>query len=108
MIKIAISSIAALVFLVAFILLAVIIVRPIAVFDTFWHLQMGRDLVEMACHPGWITIAFAYLGMDIYPVPVMFQVLLYKFVSFFGERTGFLLYKTVLYNIDDVSLVALF
>ncbi len=78
-----------LVFLVAYILLAVIVARPIAVFDAFWHLQMGRDLVDNGLSPWVDHYSVRYLGMDIYPVPVMFQVLLYKFVSFFGEQEGF-------------------
>ena len=78
-----------LVFLVVYILLAFMVARPIAVFDAFWHLQMGKDLVEQGLSP-WIDhYSVRYLGMDIYPVPVMFQVLLYKFVSFFGEQHGF-------------------
>lgn len=78
-----------LVFLVAYSLLAVMVARPIAVFDAFWHLQMGRDLVENGMSPWVDHYSVRYLGMDIYPVPVMFQVLLYKFVSFFGEQEGF-------------------
>lgn len=78
-----------LIFLVAYILLAIIVVRPIAVFDAFWHLQMGRDLIEHGLSP-WIDhYSVRYLGEEIYPVPVMFQTLLYQFVSSFGEQEGF-------------------
>ena len=78
-----------LIFLALYIILIVIIVRPITVYDTFWHLQMGKDLVENGLSP-WIDhYSVSYLGEDIYPVPVMFQVLLYRFVSFFGESQGF-------------------
>ena len=78
-----------LVFLIVYIILAVIIMRPIAAYDTFWHLQMGKDLLEQGLSP-WIDhYSVRHLGKDIYPVPVMFQTLLYQFVSFLGERAGF-------------------
>ncbi len=89
-----------LIFLVSYVLLSIMIVRPIAVFDAFWHLQMGKDLVENGLSPWLDHYSVRYLGEDIYPVPVMFQVLLYKFVSFFGEQDGFyyirLLYVTLM------------
>ena len=88
------------VFLFAYIILAVIVSSPIVAFDTFWHLQMGKDLVENDLSP-WIDhYSVRYQGQEIYPVPVMFQVLLYKFVSTFGEQEGFyyirLLYITLM------------
>ncbi|GMR15776.1 MAG: hypothetical protein BMS9Abin31_0066 [Gammaproteobacteria bacterium] len=79
----------ALVFLFAYIILAVIIMRPVAAYDAFWHLQMGKDLMEQGLSPWVDHYSVRYLGKDIYPVPVMFQVLLYQFVSFFGEQEGF-------------------
>ena len=78
-----------LIFLALYIALVVIIVRPVSVFDTFWHLQMGKDLVENGLSPWVDHYSVSYLGKEIYPVPVMFQVLLYRFVSFFGEDQGF-------------------
>ena len=78
-----------LVFLIAYIILAVIIMRPVAAYDTFWHLQMGKDLLEQGLSPWVDHYSVRYLGKDIYPVPVMFQTLLYKFVSFFGEQECF-------------------
>ena len=78
-----------LIFLVAYIILAVIISRPVSAYDTFWHLKMGQDLIEQGLSP-WIDhYSVRYLGEEIYPVPVMFQVLLYQFVNFFGEQQGF-------------------
>ncbi len=78
-----------LVFLSAYSLLAIIIMRPIQAYDTFWHLQMGKDLLEHGLSPWVDHYSVSYLGKAIYPVPVMFQTLLYKFVSFFGEQAGF-------------------
>ena len=78
-----------LVFLSCYILLAIIAMRPILLFDSFWHLQMGKDLLEGGLSP-WIDhYSVSYLGKEIDPVPVMFQTLLYQFVSFFGEESGF-------------------
>ena len=78
-----------LVFLIAYIILAIMIMRPVAVYDVFWHLQMGKDLVEQGFSPWVDHYSVRYLGEEIYPVPVMFQTLLYRFVSFFGEQQGF-------------------
>lgn len=78
-----------LVFLIAYIMLVIIIMRPVAAYDTFWHLQMGKDLLEQGLSPWVDHYSVSYLGKDIYPVPVMFQTLLYQFVSFFGEQAGF-------------------
>ena len=78
-----------LVFLIAYIMLTVIIMRPVAAYDTFWHLQMGKDLLGQGLSPWFDHYSVSYLGKEIYPVPVMFQTLLYKFVSFFGEQQGF-------------------
>ncbi|MDT8282822.1 MAG: hypothetical protein RQ982_08430 [Gammaproteobacteria bacterium] len=78
-----------LIFLIAYIILAVFIMRPVVAYDTFWHLQMGKDLVEQGLSPWVDHYSVRYLGKEIYPVPVMFQTLLYQFVSFFGEQQGF-------------------
>ena len=92
-----------LVFLIAYIILAIIIMRPVAAYDTFWHLQMGKDLLEQGLSP-WIDhYSVTYLGKDIYPVPVMFQALLHQFVSFFGEEDGF--YYIRLFYITLMMLV---
>lgn len=82
-----------LVFLIAYIILAVFIMRPVVAFDTFWHLQTGKDLIEQGLSPWVDHYSVRYLGKDIYPVPVMFQTLLYQFVSFFGEQDGFYFIK---------------
>lgn len=78
-----------LVFLVVYIILSVIVTRPVSAFDTFWHLKMGQDLIEQGFSPWVDHYSVRYLGEEIYPVPVMFQVLLYQFVNFFGEQQGF-------------------
>ncbi len=78
-----------LVFLIAYIILSIIIMRPIAAYDTFWHLQMGKDLLEQGLSPWVDHYSVSYLGQEIDSVPVMFQTLLYRFVAFFGEQAGF-------------------
>lgn len=91
-----------LVFLITYIVLAVIIMRPVASYDTFWHLQMGKDLLEQDLLPWLDHHSVRYLGKEIYPVPVMFQTLLYQFVAFFGEQDGF--YYIKLFYITLVML----
>lgn len=78
-----------LVFLIAYIILAVIIMHPVVAYDTFWHLQMGKDLLEQGWSPWVDHYSVSYLGKEISSVPVIFQTLLYQFVSFFGEQAGF-------------------
>jgi len=77
------------VFLIAYIILAIIIMRPVMAYDTFWHLQMGKDLLEQGLSPWVDHYSVSYLGKEISSVPVIFQTLLYQFVSFFGEQQGF-------------------
>ena len=82
-----------LIFIICYILLAVIAMRPMIAFDTFWHLQMGKDFVEGGLSPWVDHYSFSYPGGDITSIPLMFQMLVYQFVSFFGEETGFYLIK---------------
>lgn len=77
------------VFFICYVLLAVIALHPVYAYDTFWHLQMGKDLVEHGLSPWVDHYSFSYLGSTITSVPVIFQVVLYKFVALFGEQQGF-------------------
>ena len=77
--------------------------RPMLAFDIFWHLQMGKDFLEGGLSPWVDHYSFSYPGGDISSIPLMFQVLVYKFVSLFGEETGFYLVK--LFYITSLLLV---
>lgn len=92
-----------LIFLIIYILLAVIALRPVYVFDTFWHLQMGKDLLENGLSPWVDHYSFSYPNQEISSIPVFFQVLLSQLESFFGESKGFyftkLLYVTLLMSV---------
>lgn len=92
-----------LVFIICYILLAVIAMRPMIAFDTFWHLQMGKDFLEGGLSPWVDHYSFSYPGGDISTIPLMFQMLVYQFVSLFGEETGFYLIK--LFYITSLLLV---
>lgn len=81
------------VFLGCYILLAIIAIRPVFSYDAYWHLQMGKDLLENGLSP-WIDhYSFSYPGKEVSSVPVFFQLLLYRFVSLFGEEQGFYFIK---------------
>ncbi len=82
-----------LIFLICYILLALIAMRPIIAFDTFWHLQMGKDLMEGGLSPWVDHYSFSYPGKEISAIPVFFQILVYQFVSIFGEDEGFYFIK---------------
>lgn len=78
-----------LIFVICYLILLVIAIRPISTFDGFWHLQMGEDFVENGMSP-WIDhYSFSFYGKEISTIPVLFQVLLFKFISAFGESEGF-------------------
>ena len=88
--------ISGIIFLLIYIILLVTIMRPVVAYDTYWYLQMGKDLLEQGLSPWVDHYSISYLGKDIYPVPVMFQTMLYRFVAAFGEEQGFY-YIRVLY-----------
>ena len=89
-----------LIFLICYIFLAVIALRPVFTFDSYWHLQMGKDLIENGLSPWVDHYSFSYPGNEIATIPVMFQVVLSQLASLFGESKGFyvikLLYVTLL------------
>lgn len=75
--------------LITFSALIVTSLRSPVAFDSFWHLQMGRDWLENGLSP-WIDhYSFTYNGHNIRNPPVVFQGLLHLAVSQFGLRTGF-------------------
>jgi hypothetical protein len=66
--------------------------NPVA-YDSFWHLQMGKDWIVNGLSP-WIDhYSYTFGGEAISNPPVMFQALLHFSVSQFGVETGFLLIK---------------
>ena len=80
-----------LIFLVCYVLLALIALRPYVAYDGYWHLQMGKDLVVNGLSPWVDHYSFTYPGQEISSIPVLFQVVLYLFVAAFSESTGFYL-----------------
>lgn len=62
-------------------------------YDSFWHLQMGKDLVENRLSPYQDHYSFTYKNETITSPPVLFQVGLYGFVKVFGEWGGFIAFK---------------
>ncbi len=81
------------IFIICYIFLLLIASAPHSAFDSFWHLQMGKDLLENGLSP-WIDhYSFTYYGKEITEIPVIFQALLASFVSTFGESNGFYFFK---------------
>jgi len=77
-------------------LLHAVIRNPIA-YDSFWHLQMGKDWVENGLSP-WIDhYSFTFQGHPIKNPPIAFQVLLHFAVNELGVRAGFILVKVAVY-----------
>ena len=77
------------VLLIAFSALLVTSLRSPVAYDSFWHLQMGKDWLENGLSP-WIDhYSFTYNGHEIINPPVFFQALLHLVVDQFGLREGF-------------------
>ncbi|MDH5388831.1 MAG: hypothetical protein OEY06_10330 [Gammaproteobacteria bacterium] len=68
---------------------------PQSALDTYWHLQMGRDLLENGLSPFIDHYSFTFSGEKISSAPVLFQITLASFVSMFGEIPGFMAFKLV-------------
>ena len=97
-----------LVFIVCYALLSVIAMQPDLTFDTFWHLQMGKDFLVQGLSPWVDHYSFSYPGKEISSVPVIFQTMLYQFVSFFGESGGFYFIKLFYITLLMLVLFAYF
>lgn len=96
------------VFLICYFLLAVIAMRPVFALDGYWHLQMGKDFIENGLSPWVDHYSFSYFGKEISTVPVVFQVLLFQFVSLFGESNGFYLIRLLYITLLMISLFVYF
>ena len=81
------------VLLFAFGALIVTSLRSPVAFDSYWHLQMGKDWLENGLSPWLDHYSFTYSGHAITNPPVIFQGLLHLVVSQFGMRTGFLIVR---------------
>jgi len=81
------------IFLLCYLCLLVLALRPPYAFDSFWHLKMGKDLLLNGMSP-WIDhYSFTYFEKDIVSVPVLFQVILASFFIVFGDDNGFYTFK---------------
>jgi len=81
-----------LIFVFCYICLVFLALRPPYAFDSFWHLQMGTDLIKNGLSPWVDHYSFTHYEKEIGPVPVLFQVILAVFVDAFGEK-GFFSFK---------------
>jgi len=84
--------ISALIFAFCYVCLTFLALRPPYAFDSFWHLQMGLDLIKNSLSPWVDHYSFTYYKEEIGPVPVLFQVILAIFVDTFGGN-GFYSFK---------------
>jgi len=91
------------VFLLCYISLALLALQPSFAFDSYWHLQMGKDLIENGLSPWVDHYSFTYHGEEISSVPIIFQSLLYFFVSISNDSDGFyyiqLFYVTLMMSV---------
>ncbi len=81
------------VLLIAFSALMVTALRSPVAFDSYWHLQMGKDWLENGLSPLIDHYSFTYNGHAITNPPMIFQGLLHLAVSQFGMRSGFLIVR---------------
>lgn len=78
--------------------------RNPADFDSWWHLQMGKDLIEQGLSPYKDHYSYTYEGERISTPPVPFQVGFYVLNRWLGERGGQVAYKALAF----VLLIGLF
>jgi len=81
------------IFLVCYSILIAYSLGPQSSLDTYWHLQMGKDLLENGLSPWVDHYSFTFPGKEISAAPILFQITLATFVSIFGEVTGFIIFK---------------
>lgn len=81
------------VLIISIAILVVISLRNPVDYDGYWHLQMGKDLVENGLSPYQDNYSFTYENETITAPPVIFQVALYTLVKLFGEWGGFITIK---------------
>lgn len=79
--------------LIAVTTVTVTAMRTMVAYDTWWHLQMGKDWIENGLSPWVDHYSYTFNGSEIQNPPFIFQALLYKLVDFFGEFGGFLAIK---------------
>lgn len=91
------------VFLFSFIFLAILSLLPPVAFDSYWQLQMGKDLLDNGLSPYVDHYSFTHHGEKISGAPVIFQLFFASLVSFFGDTLGRYAFK-LLY----ISLILVF
>ena len=83
------------IFIVCYAVLISYSLGPQSSLDTYWHLQIGQDLLEKGLSPWVDHYSFTFSGKEINPVPFLFQVTLATLVSIFGETSGLILLKVI-------------
>ena len=84
-------ALAALIF--CLVALLAICLGPLYTYDGFWHLAMGRDLIEKGLSPYRDHYSFTFSGERVDYNSVLFQALLYLMVQVFGVLKGFQITK---------------
>jgi len=80
-------------FVGAVLLLALVITSySTATYDVYWHLAMGRELVENHIFPSTDDFSFTWQGRELSSFPYLFQMLIYLLVDTFGYDLGTHLY----------------
>ncbi len=67
--------------------------------DSWWHLQMGRDYLQSDLSPWVDHYSFTHNGENISNIPWMFQIGLATAVAYFGEYWGFAVIKILYVSI---------
>ena len=64
-------------------------------YDGYWHLAMGRDLLEHGLSPFRDHYSFTFNNAEVRSPPWLFQSFLYLCVYLFGEHGGFIAVKLI-------------
>lgn len=92
-----------LVFLFCYALIFLYSLRPLAVYDVWWHLKMGQDFLASGLVYDRDHYSFTHLGSVIRSVPFLFQLCLAELVNSFGLERGLVLVRLIYISILFIS-----
>jgi len=74
--------------------------------DVYWHLAMGRDMVENQIFPRFDRYSFTWQGEELVTFPFIFEIIIYSLVKTFGYDAGAKIY--LLTGFASVLLLAIY
>jgi len=96
------------IFISCYALLALCAIEPEASWDIYWHLKMGKDLIDNGLSPYIDHYSFTNYGDSITAVPVLFQLMVASLVKILNEDAGFYAFKLIYISVLFVLIFLYF